>query len=429
MDKSDIKRVIGRLDPDDEMESRLSEKLSRDYSRKASYKPVAAIAAGLIMIIGTGAFMYFQNGTNAKLGMQNQNIRTDNKFAFEPGSRPIEKSDMTTQDDSAGILDAQTHDNREKEKPENRAIESQDGPAVNSSALQSKSTVNENSEVINNNTETEGSKEMLPKSEINLDTKTLLQNDSVDISKSQLTKNKNEQNEGIYIPKIQLPTDAAITTKMMGLIVYQGRVYIQSPLSEEQNNAKKLVGEKIGKTKGTITEWSAQSDYAVELASTAGIQDVYAVNGYDKSFRIMTYGRINGEVYVNFFDCLNGITVKTGNDIFGKFKIESKIDSVKYEDFDSWNSGKGNYKLLARLDHFNSFLATLENSIPIVQEGLSNVFDDQGSISQKFVYVKLKDGSEVNIRLFKDGYAYYNGVNILFKVEDSALKGLWNELN
>ena len=142
----------------------------------------------------------------------------------------------------------------------------------------------------------------------------------------------------------------------------------------------------------------------------------------------MTYGKLNGQTYAYFFECLNGITVKTGIDVFGKFKIENNIDSIKYEDFGSWNSGKDNYKTLTRFDQFASFLAALENSIPLEQESSSYLFTEKDSTSQKFLQVKLKDGTEVNLRLFKDGYVYYNGINIVFKVEASAFTGLWNEL-
>lgn len=431
MDKHDIKRVLGRLEPDEGMEYRLAEKLSKGVPRRAPYRAIASIAAGLVMIIGTGAFMYSHLAADAKLSMQSQQVSKESTIAQVP-DKQTGKSDLETQG-SAGVINKQptinnqpTNINQEKE---GNAARGEDSPVENSSPLPSQSTVNDTSGTNKQNTGSEVPKAMQPKSNENSDTRPLLENGSTDSSEAFLPQNTNEQNKGIFIPKIQLPSGTEPAAKMMGLIVYQGRIYLQSSSSDGLNNADKLVGEKLGTTKGNLTEWNTQSDYAVELASTVGVQDVYTVKGYDKSFRIMTYGKFNGQTYACFFECLNGITVKTGNDVFGKFKIENNIDSIKYEDFDSWNSGKDNYKTLTRFDQFASFLAALENSIPLEQESLSYLFTEKDLTSQKFLQVKLKDGTEVNLRLFKDGYVYYNSINIVFKVEDSAFTGLWNELN
>ena len=47
MDKRDIKRVLGRLEPDKEMEYRLAEKLNRGVPGRASYRTAASVAAAL----------------------------------------------------------------------------------------------------------------------------------------------------------------------------------------------------------------------------------------------------------------------------------------------------------------------------------------------------------------------------------------------
>lgn len=236
------------------------------------------------------------------------------------------------------------------------------------------------------------------------------------------------QSNGVYIPKVELNENSKVKAKMMGLIVYQGKVYLQSALQLDPKIAESLIDEKIGKTKGNITEWSKQDDYAVELASTIGIQDVYTVKGYDKSFRIMSCEKIGGVVYAQFYECLNDITVKTGADIFGKLKMEGNIESAKYELFDSWNNGNQDYKPLAKLNGLDGFLAELNKSIPYEQDSLPGLWEDQSADCQKFVYITLKDGTEVQLRIFKDGYVYYNNINIFFKIDSSVFTSFWNEL-
>lgn len=431
MDKRDIKRVIGRLEPDERMEYRLAEKLNKGVPGRASYRAAASIAAGLVVIIGTGAFMYSHLAAGAKLSMPSQQVSKESTIAQVP-DKLIGKSEPETQG-SAGVINVHpTNTNQEtnisQEKEEN-AAGSANGPVEDSGPLPSQSTVKENSGTINSNTGSEVPKATQPQSDKNPDTKPMFENARTDRSEALLSQDPNEQNTGISIPKVQLPSATEPGAKMMGLIVYQGRIYVQSSSSQVLNNPAQLVGEKLGTTKGNLTEWSTQSDYAVELASTIEVQDVYAVKGYDKSFRIITYGKLNGQTYADFFECLNGITVKSGNDVFGKFKIENNIDSIKYEDFASWDSGKDNYKTFTGLDQFTGFLAALENSVPLEQESLSNLLAQKDLTGQKFLQIKLNDGTKVNLRLFKDGYVYYNGVNIVFKVEDSAFTGLWNELN
>ena len=234
--------------------------------------------------------------------------------------------------------------------------------------------------------------------------------------------------EGIYIPKLELPKDTNAAADMIGLIVYQGRIYTQTGTKISSEGAEKLLGDKLGTTKGNIDEWSKQKDYAVELASSIGKQDVYSVKGYDKGFRIMTYMKIDGTIYSEFFECSNGITVKSGADIFSKLKIENNIKEAKYEKYDSWNNNKQLYKEFGKLQVLNSFVNELKNTVPYTQESLTYLFDDKVETKQKFVYITLNDGSQVQLRLFKDGYIYYDNSHIFFKMEKEAFDKLWNEL-
>jgi hypothetical protein len=308
MNKIDIKRVIGKLEPSKEMEHRLSKKIIQKQHKKFVFRPIVSIAASLVIIISIGI------------------IR----------SNFLEKKTITTP------------------------------PVINSS-------------------------------------------------------------KGIDISKIELPksTNAAC---MIGLIVYQGSVYTQTGSKISPGSAENLLGEKLGTTKGNIDEWSKQDDYAVDFASTIEKRDVYAVKGYDKSFRIMTYQKINETTYAEFYECINGFTVKTGFDVFNKLKIENNIKTAKYENYESFNYNKHQYNELTNYDALNNLVNELKNTIPYTQESLSYLWDDNGTINQKFVYITLKDGSEVQLRLFKDGYIYYDCSHIFFKMDHQAFNKLWNQL-
>ncbi|GFZ33300.1 hypothetical protein CSC2_38260 [Clostridium zeae] len=309
MNRDDIKNAIGKLVPDNEMEQKVLDKISKGQNNKISIKRIAVIAASVMIIVSVGIFT--------------QNI-TDKKVTTTPNT----------------------------------------------------------------------------------------------ISSA----------EGINIPKIELGKTSGKSANMIGLIVYQGKIYTQSGTKISPENAEKLLGEKLGTTKGTIDEWSDQKDYAVELASTTGISDVYSVKNYDKSFRIMTYAKQEGTIYAEFYDCLNGITVKTGDDVFSKLKIVNNISSARLQKFESWNNNKQEYKELKNLDLLNNFVKELKNTTPYSQESLNDLFMQEEDSNQKFIYINLKDGSEVELRLFKDGYIFYGNSHIFFKMEDKAFNTLWGEL-
>ena len=235
-------------------------------------------------------------------------------------------------------------------------------------------------------------------------------------------------NSLIYSYNIELPKDVNASMDMIGLIVYQGRVYTQTGRTINPKSAENFIDEKLGTTKGNISEWSKLSDYAVEFASSIGKETVYSVRGYDKNFRIMTYEKMSGTAYAEFYECLNGITVKTGADVFNKLKMENNIKTANYENFKSWNNNNQEYKKLTNLNTVNNLVNELKNTIPYTAESLSYLWDDKEGANRKFVYVTLNDGSEVQLNLFKDGYVYYNYSHIFFKMQNEAFNNLWNEL-
>jgi hypothetical protein len=232
----------------------------------------------------------------------------------------------------------------------------------------------------------------------------------------------------VYIPQVEIPEQqSGKAMDMIGLIVYQGRVYLQSDTTVTAEAAKPLLGEKIGRTKGNLNEWNSQKDYEQEMASSIGVADVYKVKGYDHEFRVMTYEEINGEIYAQFYDCLNGLEVRTGEDVFKKFGLAGNVQSVRWERFDSWNNSLGEYEDVPVDAKFESFLQSLNAAKPIEQDVLmeQGIYENE---EQKFILIKLKDQTEVRLRLFKDGYVKYGFVPVFFKVEDAAFTEMWEDL-
>jgi len=139
----------------------------------------------------------------------------------------------------------------------------------------------------------------------------------------------------ISIPAIELE-DSSGHLSMIGCVVYKGGIYRDagSYLGEDAQKIEPLLGEYLGHATGTLNEWSKQDDYAEEFASTY-TGSVYAVKGYDTSFRVCIKQYAEGEdgepiLWILFLDRLNGITISKGEDIFeDRLHLQGRISSIQ----------------------------------------------------------------------------------------------------
>ncbi|OIB03716.1 hypothetical protein AK95_08875 [Paenibacillus sp. LC231] len=230
----------------------------------------------------------------------------------------------------------------------------------------------------------------------------------------------------VTIPKIELPDESNVKADMIGLVVYQGNIYTQTGTQITPDIAKQLRGDKLGRSKSGITEWSSSDDYT-EFASTIGEMDIFTVKGYDADFRIMSYMEHDGEVYAELYEHLNGITVAKGEDIIGKLNLMGNMTSVKWQDFDSWNMGESKLRELADDTAVQAFVEALNEAKPVAADALfEQGIYETGPSQQKFLYIQLQDGTEVQLRLFKGGqYVRYANTPVFFQLEGEAFTTLW----
>ena len=249
-------------------------------------------------------------------------------------------------------------------------------------------------------------------------------------------KTLNSANQGITVPLTELPssTQDGKSARMMPLFVYQGKVYLHyntAIVTNDGNTVSKedilnLRGDLLGKTIGSIDEWSKQEDYAKEFASTIGEGDVYTVKGYDSKYRLMVYSDNQGSFSCEIYDSFGGITINNGVDYFDLLKLQDNVVSYQWESYDSWNNGKSVLSD-AKIDSiFNDFIDELYASTPL--DEATDLFSESTDYdSQKFIYLKTKDNLITSIRLFKEGYVYAPGVGF-FKVDQTAFDAFWNTM-
>jgi hypothetical protein len=254
----------------------------------------------------------------------------------------------------------------------------------------------------------------------------------VELESKQTNPNTNtlagQNSESVILPKLKLSKNTNESANMIGLIVYKGRIYTQTDTHIASKFAYSLLGEKIGRTKGNIDEWSDQTEYATEFASSIGEIDIYTVKGYDSNFRIMSYLEQDGEIWFEFYEFLNGLTLNSGEDIFKSLNMDDNIQSASWEEFNSWNYNKQEFHNLSVNETLNKFLDTLNKAKPIEQRSLqqNGIFESE---EQKFVLLKLNDHSEVRLRLFKDSYVMYSNAHVFFKMDAVVFDDLWKSLS
>jgi hypothetical protein len=260
---------------------------------------------------------------------------------------------------------------------------------------------------------------------VSIGTFTLLNNPTTNHSPTPIVTEEG----AVHLPAITLPEENSVAD-MIGLIVYNGNIYTQTRTEIDVEAIEGLIGEKLGITKGTIDEWSKQEAYDEEFASTIGVADVYSVKGYDKEFRIMTYREQDGKMHAEFYEHLNGITIKSGEDIFGKLNIKGNIASAYYRTFNDWDNDMDHHQPITDMDTVTTFVTELYHAKPLSRTEESDPIGHSRSDEQfRELSLKLNDGTIVRLTLLKGGYIYYGFMNAYFKMEEDDFSKLWATLN
>ncbi|MDF2541331.1 MAG: hypothetical protein K0S47_1049 [Herbinix sp.] len=237
----------------------------------------------------------------------------------------------------------------------------------------------------------------------------------------------------ITIAKVAIGENSG-KSRMMPLFVYQGRVYLHyntaiattDGYTVTEEDMLNLRGEYLGKTIGSIDEWSKQDDYATEFASTIGEGEVYTVKGYDSKYRLMVYTKYEGGFSCEIFDSYGGLTLNTGADYFDLLDLKDHAASYQWESYNSWNNGMNERVDAVSDEAFDKFLDSLYASVP--EDITIDMFTEKTDYdSQKFIYVRTKDNLITTLRLFKDGYVYAPEVGF-FQVDKTVFDDFYNSL-
>lgn len=220
----------------------------------------------------------------------------------------------------------------------------------------------------------------------------------------------NKEEYAVYTDSVMLPKkfDDTASYDMIACLYYKGSVYTQAGgyyEKEEVEKAKHLMGKKIGEAKGTLDEWSTQEEQSTEFASNCS-GSVHKVKGYSEDFRLFIYRTEEGREWINVVENYDGIGLSTGSDLFEeRLHLEGNIEKVTYQTHKDWDNGKDNFKELDKIseEEWEKFITELyESPFEAIEYEKNEDFYD--AELQGHLYLQMKDGTEVVIRLIDGGY-------------------------
>lgn len=232
------------------------------------------------------------------------------------------------------------------------------------------------------------------------------------ISSAHSGKEETEQNKtyAFYTDPVVLPEEeAGVAADRIGMLVYQGKVYIQGKAyeGEELATVEHLVGEYIGETayiepKCNSNMQLEKEKWKKELASIYS-GSVYAVNGYSKDFRLCIDVKCGDRRWLQFLENFDMIGFSTGADILEeRYHIKGNVAEVTYLPHADWNMGSTNYRELDGItaEQFDAFVNALCES-PFEEIENDDIYNSE---VQGHLYLNMKDGMQMELRLIEGGY-------------------------
>ena len=168
----------------------------------------------------------------------------------------------------------------------------------------------------------------------------------------------------------------------------------------------------------------------------------HSVKGYDTDFRICVYdgsGGPDGDPVLTIFDKLNGITLRTGSDLFeDRLHVSENLEKVLF--MSRCDSAPVCYVCTAwevreadiDPETWRAFWTQVENGAFLdlrvcYDETGSNIYDE---LDEARIELLLSDGTSVRLRIFDSGYVGYEGLGWYFvKIPEDVFNTVYDAIN
>ena len=269
------------------------------------------------------------------------------------------------------------------------------------------------------------------------------------------------ENGGVYVPKTEIDINDASQDSAISFIVYNGRVYTGGgfvyngddvdesgavweeyadisqklryrhvPFTVTEEEFEAIKGEFLGTCTDEPDLCISEEDRervrkafedptGEQFFGMAG--DYYTVNGVPTEKCICLATKFDDCRVLMPFYCLNGVTLYSGKDVFGDLLDIKSAKKIQWLTDDEWNEGldqtvyyhdgetpgKTAMKDLMISDELlNGFFDELYASVPVVrsEETYKTIEKDMYDAPSGHLYITLKNGLVVKLRIFENGY-------------------------
>ncbi|MCH5272981.1 MAG: hypothetical protein J1E35_04850 [Lachnospiraceae bacterium] len=236
---------------------------------------------------------------------------------------------------------------------------------------------------------------------------------------------------GVVIPplKVSLSAKTKDAACMVPFFIYQGRCYVGYETLYNADVSDGIIGELLGSATGLIDEWTSKDGYVDFAGSVKG--DFYAVKGFNSEFILC----MKDDSRVLIFTCNNGITVKTGAELYeDRLHLSGNYTGVRYETRNSWFYSRNELYALNDLNNsvIDNFITEMNaaefmpfDSIPL-KDGRTDVYETEID----HLYFLLENGLTVHLRLYEGGYVRFQGLgDVCVKIPERQFKEITDLFN
>lgn len=225
---------------------------------------------------------------------------------------------------------------------------------------------------------------------------------------------------GIYYPQISLltfqyvqnPSSMALRLPFSDYLYYDGKVYteVDDTVSEEDFKEENF----LGNVYNYEFLWSSEEDM---LYKNQWEGKLYKLDGYKESFRVAVICHViypNGEWdVIKVFDCLNGIWLKYGKDLYQSRLHAGEECRVYIGAFDSEETDR----IPLTEEDGKTFLKALYRGRFVEYKYDKELQKQLENAKPYAVYLEREDGRMISLTVYEDGYAVYTHSHELYVSE------------
>ncbi|MCT4779596.1 MULTISPECIES: hypothetical protein [Exiguobacterium] len=221
---------------------------------------------------------------------------------------------------------------------------------------------------------------------------------------------------------IQPPIDQSTASMIPGL-VYQKAIYLQSDTTIAEETEFQLRGQKLGVSQNTWTAGAEAVNVKQSFGSNLENYTIYIVKGYDPAIRLLAVGQEDGAEIVRVLD---RSTFRP--DYFQQLYLQQKILRANYQTFSTWESTSS--EPISAGSRLRQLFAELNKAVPLRESDLTaDVVEYQNDTDLRILNVTMADGVTNQFRLIREGYVYYEPLDLYFAVNGPVFDDVWGQLN